>query len=391
MPTEADLIAELIEIRDDGLPRLRRLTLPALGVAARAVTLDESSSDPIVIEALLRRAAARFGGGQYGEAAVALFGLDAGTRGLNSKVRREIAAEAFGRKYETFRKNQEPLLLEQLAAQILVLCSEQHTRDARAALARAPSPEASAMPQVWLERFAAYYRIWTPISGLGNDLTAYRATLLEGGKPYDRRFGTEGPEDPGYSQEEQAEGYATFGLYHYSRFGWELRQFVTGYGGQWLLSDADAEQAVADAVYRIYWHSPWNERDQSFLRGLIADAPDQEMHGFLERLHSTELGRTTEQEWFEWASSCGCSWPPGVDVDDEYFPTSQRHGGISDECDLHSVVRACGDYLDLIDQDWKRLADWYHLNEKGRHGLSAETLYGGLSSRWVPPTEPPRE
>jgi len=41
--------------------------------------------------------------------------------------------------------------------------------------------------------------------------------------------------DPGYSQEEQAEGYASFALYHYALFEWELRQFVTECGGLWPL------------------------------------------------------------------------------------------------------------------------------------------------------------
>jgi len=53
----------------------------------------------VVVEALPRRAAPRLGGGHYGESAVALLGLDVGTRGLNSKERREIAAEAFERRY----------------------------------------------------------------------------------------------------------------------------------------------------------------------------------------------------------------------------------------------------------------------------------------------------
>lgn len=375
MPTEDELVIELIQIRDEGLPRLRGLDLPALNAAARIATLDLASPDSVVVEALLRRSVARFGGGRYGDAAAALFCLDQGTRGLGSKERREIAAEAFERRYETFRKKQEPLLIAQLAHQILVLCSEQHTRDARAGLERVPGPEASAMPQVWMERFTAYYRIWTPISGLRNDLTAFRATTLEPDKPYDRRFGTKGPDDPGYSQDEQAEGYATFALYHYAHFAWELRQFVTLFGGQWLLSDADVEQAVADAVYRIDWRLPWNERDQSFLRAVIADTPDQEMHGFLERLHSTELGRATEQEWFDWVRTCACSWPGGLHVEDDYFAASQQHEGISDQCQLHAVVQACGNYLHLIDEDWKRVADWYHLDEATRRGVSPGALY----------------
>jgi hypothetical protein len=383
-PSEDALLGELAKVRDDGLPRLRHLDLPALASAARIVTLDETSADHVIVEALLRRAVARLGGGHYGEAAVALLGLDTGTRGLNSKARREIAAEAFERTYETFRKNYEPLLFEQFAAQILVLCSEQHTRDTRSALERAESPEKSAMPQVWMDRFAAYYRIWSPVYALGADLTAYRATLLEPDEVWDRRFGTNAPDDPGYSKDEQAEGYATFALFHYAHFEWELRQFQTLYGGQWLLSDAKTEQAVADAVYRIGWHAPWNERDQSYLRTLVSETPGREMHGFIQLLRAPDLGRTTEQEWQEWTTTCRCAWPPGSGTEQEYFPTSHHHDGILNDCEVHNVVNACGDYLDLIDQDWKRLADWYHLNDAHRRGVNPNALHTRLEKGKTP-------
>lgn len=379
-PSEDALISELTMVRDEGLPRLRHLRLPGLTDAARIVTLDQTSASHVVTESLLRRAVARFGGGHYGEAAVALFGLDGGTRGSNSRVRRGLAAQAFGRTFETFRKNYEPLLFEQLAGQILILCSEQRTREARSTLVRAESPQESAMPQIWMDRFAAYYRIWSPINGLGGDLTAYRATLLESDAVWNRKFGTDAPDDPGYSKDEQAEGYASFGLYHYAHFEWQLRQFQTLFGGQWLLSDADAEQAVADAVYRIGWHTPWNERDQSYLRGLVAEAPDRELHRFSQALRATDLGRATEQEWHDWTDSCNCAWQTGTGSDQEYFPTSRHHAGISEDCQLHQVVGACGDYLELIDRDWKRLADWYHVGDETRRGVNAERLYGNLRS-----------
>jgi hypothetical protein len=162
-PDEQSLVDDLLRVRDEGLPRLRRMAIPALLSAARLVTLDESSPSHVVVEALLRRAVARLGGGNYGDSAVAVLGLDAGTRGLNSKIRRELAAEAFDRTYETFRKNYEIGVLEQVATQILVLVSEQRSREARRGVERARSMADSAMPELWLERFAAYYRIWTPV------------------------------------------------------------------------------------------------------------------------------------------------------------------------------------------------------------------------------------
>lgn len=356
-PDETALKTELIAVRDEGLPRLRNLALPELTRAARVVCRDDASAMHVVVEALLRRAVSRLGGGKLGDAAVALFGL-AEIRVENSKVRRESAAAALERKFETFRKNYEIPLLDDTVTQIAVLVSEQHTRDARNNAGSADDPLKSAMPLLWHDRFAAYYRIWTPVHGLAADLTAYRATLLETDKPWDRLIGTYGDADPGYSQDEQAEGYALFALYHYARYSWELKQFMVSYGGQWLLSALDAEQAVADAIQQIDRASPWNERDDSYLRTLLNNTPGQEMHGFIRHLRSEEIGRVTEQEWYDWCATCHCRWTTQPEPT-ERFPTTRDHGEISGDCRLHHVVEACGVYLRLIDADWETLADWY--------------------------------
>lgn len=386
-PTHDALTAELKLLREKGLVRLRSLELPALGAAGRIATADESSEEHVVVEAALRRAVERFGGGAYGEAAALLFGLDQGTRTLNSRVRRELAAERMERTADTFRKRYEPTMLGEIATQILTLCSEQHSRSARSETERR-HPTESAMAVEWLRRFEAYYRLWTPISGLENDLTAYRATLLETDRPWDRRFGTQDPIDPGYSQEEQAEGYARFALYHYALYQWELRRFVNAYGGLWLLSDGETEQAVSDAVYRIDWHTTGNERDDSYLRTVLQDTPNQELHGFLERLASTEIGRETHREWQEWVEVCECVWTPEELTGEEYFPTRHHHKGIRPTCQIHGVIEACGDYLDLIDSDWRKIADWYHLDEAPSRSVDAGKLYDRLRKGQAPEDDP---
>jgi hypothetical protein len=386
-PTHDALAAELKLLREKGLARIRSLELPALVAAGRIATADESSEEHVVVEAALRRAVERFGGGAYGEAAALLFGLDQGARTLNSRVRRELAAERMERTADTFRKRYEPTMLGEIATQILTLCSEQHSRSARSETERR-HPTESAMAVEWLRRFEAYYRLWTPISGLGNDLTAYRATLLETDRPWDRRFGTQGPIDPGYSQEEQAEGYARFALYHYALYQWELRRFVSAYGGLWLLSDGETEQAVSDAVYRIDWHTTGNERDDSYLRTVLQDTPNQELHGFLERLASTEIGRETHREWQEWVGTCECVWAPEELRGEEYYPTRRHHKGIRETCQIHGVIEACSDYLDLIDRDWRKIADWYHLGEAPSRGVDAGRLYDRFRKGQAPEDDP---
>jgi hypothetical protein len=233
----------------------------------------------------------------------------------------------------------------------------------------------------WVERFEAYYRIWTPIIALGGDLTAYRSTLIEADRPYDREPGTEGPDDPGYTQEVQADGYARQALYQYACFEWELKQFIQRYGGLWLFSDAATETAVSSAIYRIGWHvTPFNERDQSWLRSTIADSRGGELHHFLDLLDRTSIGQATNLEWQQWVGTCRCQWELGsVPVEGdrlEYFPTSAHHDGIEPACQMHQVIAACGSYCDLIDQDWHRIADWYHLGDAPRRGVSPEGLYG---------------
>jgi hypothetical protein len=372
-PGHAALTEDLKLLREKGLVRLDQLPLPALLTAGRLITADQTAPDNVVIETVLRRAVERFGGGAYGESAAILYGLDQGTRSHNSRARRELAAAKLERSADTFRKRYEPTMLAEIATQILTLCTEQHSKRVRDQRERR-APAESAMAVEWLRRFEDYYRIWTPVSGVGNDLTAYRATVIESGRPYDRRFGTEGSEDEGYSQEEQAEGYARDALYHYARFEWELRQFVARSGGLWLLSDADAEQALSDAVYRIAFHTPWNERDQSYLRTIIAETPNHELHGFLERLAATELGRTTQQEWQEWVATCNCDWDITTTTD-EHFPTSAKHKGIDARCEVHRAIAACGEYCELVDADWRNVADWYHLDAKITKGLRTERLY----------------
>lgn len=384
LPTSDELLPELKRLREAGLTRLDELDLPELLRAARLATADETGEAHVVIETTLRRAIARLGGGRYGETASVLYGLSDGTRAFTAGVRRTMAAAAFGRSSVTFRKKYESGLLSQIAAQILALGAEQRVQQAR--LQRQPQhPAESTMAVEWLRRFETYYRIWSAASGLGADLTAYRSTMLEHDRLWDRRYGTRGPKDEGWSQEEQAQGHAHFGLYHYAKFKWEVKQFDIASGGLWILPDAEAEQTLADAAYKITWYSPYNEMDDSFFRNLIAESRDQEMYGFIKGLFATEPGRLNEQEWQDWAAECECTWEPAASRDDEPFPTWRHHKGISERCDVHQVIVACGTYLDLVDQGWRQVADWYRLPDKARRGLSGESLYVDWLSKRKPP------
>jgi hypothetical protein len=379
-PSHENLVTDLIQLRAAGLPRVRRLRLPALK-AAEELALDSGDQSADGIEQVLRKAVAKLEGGPQGEATAILFGLEGGTRGLEEAERRRRAAESFNRSFSTFRQRYELPLVDDLATQVLVLCQEGRLRFAREQLERR-HPAESRLAVQWVERFDAYYRVWIPIYALGADLTAYRSTLLEVGRPYDRAAGTDGPDDPGYTQEDQARGYARHALFDYALFLWELKQFMIRYGGHWMLSSGEAETAIADLVYKVSWHPTcYNERDKSWLRVAVSES-GTELHPFLTILTSTDIGRATDLEWQEWVTDCLCEWDIGASQEEsEYFPTSRRHEGVKADCQVHEPIAACGGYCDSIDLEWGTIADWYHLDTKPDHGLSGEQLYGQIRDR----------
>jgi hypothetical protein len=360
-PEHATLVAELELIRRKGITKLRDLNLPGLVQAARAAG-DAGPDQPVdapLIEETIRRALDDLGGGRLGEATRILFGLEPGSRAESPTDLRASAADAWGTAVETFRRDPQTTAISELADAILRRAYQHAERLAHLALERR-LPTTSRLAVAWLERFEAYYRVWTPISGIAGDLCAYRSTLLEPDRPYDREPGTDGPTDPGYSQENQAAGYLTTALWHFTRFLVERQRFISRYGGMWLLSDAQAESEVQDAIYAITWHSPNNERDDSFLRRLHERAGG-ELHPFRVLLETDRIARATEEEWREWAAQCHCTWNAADEVEREHFPTHRHHPGINRKCSLHAIVTACNDYTTLIDDDWTRVADWYRL------------------------------
>jgi hypothetical protein len=355
--------------------------LPALEQLVEV--LGQEGTRTSAIEAALRRGIEQLGGGPWSDAASALLGLTQGLRGLGITQRRERAALALDIAPLTFQRTREKPLLEDLAEKLLELSAVGEMREAHEQMSRR-LPAESRLAVQWVERFEAYNRIWTPVYALGADLTAYRSTLLEEDRPYDRVPGTDGPDDPGYSQESQAEGYARFALFRFAQYLWEVRQFMTRYGGMWLFSDGETETAVSDAVYRIAWHvTPFNERDESWLRTAMQDSRGQELHHFMQQLSNTTTGGARHEEWLEWVRSCQCRWDTasvteGEDADaggDGHFPTSRTDARIDPDCQMHCVVDACADYCDLVDRNWRQIADWYHLEETPRRGVRPEELY----------------
>jgi hypothetical protein len=358
VPSHLDLVSDLQLIREKGLTQLRRLDLAALHLAARLCDLTESSDqDPAAIETLIRRAVERIGGGRLGDAAAYTLGLVQGTKDWPSQDRRAKVAQIYGVTPDRARKAHEKTAIEQVAQEILNLCQESRLREARMNLERR-TPAESRLAVQWIERFEAYYRIWTPVIHLAGDLRAAIETRRDpdpGHAPWD-------PSEPWEGAEGKARNYARYALFAYAQFKLELKKFVTRHGGLWLLSSQAVESQTADAVYRIGWHNNLTEEDDSWLRRTLAQADHEEQIHFLELLEGNRIGVAVHTKWQKHVASCVCA-------SDDLSAA---------DCQVHATIQACDDYCKLVDDDWDRIADWYHPGERRPSRVEAEELYQRL-------------
>jgi len=276
---------------------------------------------------------------------------------------RERAASLYQMQPETFRKEPEQLHIGQVAEQVLKLCHEQRLRAERVKLERR-HPADSRLAIQWLDRFEAYYRLWTPISRLGDDLLAAITTRREPETehpPWDPE-GEEPRDEDWKGQEDQAKGYVRGALYAYAWYQLELQRFMVRHGGLWIFSEAEVEQAIADSVYKIHWYTTFNTEDDSWLRRLLAQAQFEEELSFVELLRAMPIGPSVHQEWQEFAATCRCE-------NDEHP---------ADDCRVHALIRACQRYCQLVDEEWYKIADWYHEGTKPRRPLTGAALYDQL-------------
>ncbi|MDQ2838954.1 MAG: hypothetical protein M3Y42_12905 [Actinomycetota bacterium] len=111
------------------------------------------------------------GGGREGEATEYDLGLVQGTKLWPAPERRKHAAKEYGLSIDRFKKAHEPQLLEQVAEGVLALCRNQQLRQTRLQMEQR-HPADSRLAVQWVERFEAYYRVWTPAYALAVNLEA---------------------------------------------------------------------------------------------------------------------------------------------------------------------------------------------------------------------------
>jgi hypothetical protein len=340
-PTFEEVMIDLRRVRESGVGRIRQLDLPALSSAAKIADIAEDELvEPAAISAVLRGATDSLGGGSLQEAAEYLLGLYPGTALWPSKLRRDNAAEQFGVVTETFRKKPEKELLGQIAEAVLSACHDARLRKTRVDMETRRHPADSRLAVQWVERFEAYYRIWTPAYALAADLQAAIDTYKE--EPSEHPPWNPNSDEP-YDRDKQAQGYGHSALYWLASFWLEVKRFQSKHGGLWLLSDAQVEQDVADAVYRIGWHNELNDRDESFLRRHLADAKHEEPAQFWDIIQAFPQAEGINERWQRMIIS-------GVGLTSDHEKAQAQ---------VWLTIAACHEFCRKIDDDWLRIADWY--------------------------------
>ncbi len=314
------------------------LSLSIVRAKAASATPDDLA---VSAHHLIREACAAVDGIEHGGIAV-LLGIAPNYRGRSLKERRIDAAAKLGYSAEHLRKDRTEPLLEAVADELYAMDSAYRLRHRHREQAER-TPEQSRLGIDWLKQHRDYRRIWTPITGVRNDLDVllgyFRKAHAEERTPHDVDDDTRANISDRLSSM----------TWYLARFSTEIERFVEREGGLWLLADAEAEVRAADAIYRIGLHLPFGEADISWARGILKDSPHEELDPFITRLiEAGEIRREFMGTWVTWA------WDL---VEREAEGRSGPRAPEASEC---AQWQAAGDeFIELIDRDWYRVADWY--------------------------------
>jgi hypothetical protein len=331
-PLPADLAAELGDLLRGGVTTESLRNCSAiLGLSlAEAKSASQDTADlAVAADVLIREACRRVDDGDAYGAASSLLGVAPGTRGNLLKTRREKAAKALFVSAETLRKEREHGILEAIADELYAADSAYRLRH-RHRMEAEREPQDNRLGIDWLDQHRSYRRIWTPVSGMSNDLAMLRKYLA-----------AEEEDQPAI-----ADRLANI-TWQWARFVLAVERFVQEQGGLWLLADIDSEIAAAEAVYQLQLRVPLGETDCSWLRTMLLETPHEELDGFGDRLVAAgERRKELMGIWLQWA---GCQGADRADC----------------ECDFHRWQQAADAFIQLIDDDWYRVADWYRQQRTG--------------------------
>jgi hypothetical protein len=290
-----------------------------------------------------------------GRALALLLGLADTTKGYDAVTRRIRTMRFLGGfppdyKDQSFHRRRVPPMLGFLADELVEYDRKYRMHDTYERMA-AKLPASPALAVVWLDRFEYYYRIWTDLSGLANDLTVYL-------KVRDAPQATDG----------QLERRRRSSLWFLARFFLHLDQFVDQRAGLWLLGDEEQAQQVADSVYFLGFHPPVTEEHASWLSFAALEEPAPAFHLFNRKLDEDEMGALILGNWRTWLEACRCG---------DQAP--------SEDCELHIVLRHCGRYMEIIDAEWNRIVEWF-TGPPGKSLITPEQV-AEMNRRWRLPAD----
>ncbi len=285
-----------------------------------------------------------------------LLGTADTTKGFDSAVRRERARDYLypardpdylypGMELKTFNRRHVQPLLDLLADELVEYDTNYRLRDTYERLA-GKLPASPALAVMWLDRFEYYYRMWSDLSGLANDLAVYQRTR----------------NDPA-ATDAQLERRRRSSLWFLARFYLHLDQFVDQRGGLWLLGNEEQAQLVADSVWYLQFHPPVTESDASWLSFTALEEPVPALHLFNRKLDEDETGTLILMNWRSWLEACQC-----------------KDGAPDKDCELHIVMRHCGRYMEIIDAEWNRIVEWF-TGPPGKSLITPEQV-AEMNRRW---------
>lgn len=212
-----------------------------------------------------------------------------------------------------------------LADALLETVEIARSRRAHQALARGDGDQAAAALFV-AEQFRYYYRIFTPMGGVGSDLQAYLAFRAR---------------DP---QGRLPDSLLDAALWHYAHWRLAVENFIADLGGNWIASAPDVEADIVAQFDIAQRRLPFSDWDDSQLRIALRQAADSEFVPFIANLRAARLHARYRRRLKTWVLRCDCS-----------LRRPKR------QCEPHQVIGATRRFTVLIDQEWYRLAQWYHL------------------------------
>lgn len=337
------LTAELEDVVVPGVTLKTLIGLPTLlGLAiVRAKSLSDDPEDLAAAAAgVLKESCARVDGERNGVTAT-LLGIAEGTRHLGGSERRRRAAALVPISEGRFRKKHEAEYLRAFSEDLVVTDSAFQARGLHEA--QTPEPAESRLGVNWLEHHEAYRRIWSPVMALKLDLE-----VLLGYLRTNRAAGIELEQTTDQSPAPWPD-IADRGMilmWRRAQFTTAIDRFVEDFGGLWLLSDPNQESRAAEAIYQLSFNGPCGSADDSWLRLRLAEAQAGELDDFVDVVYANDNGKDMLRSFLEWADRCRCSH--------DSAGAAPRQA-----CEVHRWLAACDQYIELIDEDWDKVADWY--------------------------------